>query len=113
MAELTTKKIEPDITVLPIKGRLNIGTNLTFLEIELQKLIEGGAKKLILDLSELTYIDSAGIGMLMNTWGQSNKAGGKLAVAGATGPVAETFSIVHLDRVVSVHPDVASAAASF
>ncbi len=113
MAETQIKTIEPDITVLPIKGRLNIGTNLTFLEIEIKKLIEGGAKKLILDLSELSYIDSAGIGMLMNMWGQSNRIGGKMAVAGAKGAVAESFSIVHLDRVVSVHPDVDSAAASF
>ncbi len=113
MAELQTKTIEPDITVLPIKGRLHIGTTLTFLEIEIKKLIEGGSKKLILDLSELNYIDSAGIGMLMNMWGQANHAGGKLAVAGAGGTVAESFTIVHLDRVVSVYPDVTAAAAAF
>ena len=113
MPETQTKTIEPDITVLPIKGRLNIGTNLTFLEIEIKKLIDGGNKKLILDLTELSYIDSAGIGMIMNMWGQSNRAGGKLAIAGAKGPVAESFGIVHLDRVVSVYPDVAAAAAGF
>ncbi|MBL8221189.1 MAG: STAS domain-containing protein [Bryobacterales bacterium] len=111
MADTQIQTIEPDITVLPIKGRLNLGTNLTFLEIEIKKLINGGAKKLILDLSELTYIDSAGIGMLMNMWGQSNQAGGKLVVAGAQGTVAESFSIVHLDRVIPLHPDVNSAAA--
>lgn len=113
MADTQIKTIEPDITVLPIKGRLNLGTNLTFLEIEIKKLIDGGTRKLILDLSELTYIDSAGIGMLMNMWGQSNKAGGKLAIAGASGTVAESFTIVHLDRVISVYPDVSAAAAAF
>ena len=112
MAESQTKTIEPEITVLPIKGRLNLGTNLTFLEIEIKKLIDSGAKKLILDLTELSYIDSAGIGMLMNMWGQANNAGGKLAVAGAKGAVAESFSIVHLDRVIPLFPDVTSASAS-
>jgi anti-sigma B factor antagonist len=113
MSEPLTKTIEPDITVLPIKGRLNLGTNLTFLEIEIRKLIEGGTKKLILDISELTYIDSAGIGMVMNMWGKANQGGGKLSIAGAKGPVAESFGIVHLDRVVSLYPDVDAAAAGF
>ena len=113
MADTQIQIIEPDITVLPIKGRLNLGTNLTFHEIEIKKIINSGAKKLILDLSDLTYIDSAGIGMLMNMWGQSNHAGGKLAVAGAKGTVAESFSIVHLDRVIPLYPDVNTAAAGF
>jgi hypothetical protein len=47
----------------------------------------------------------------MNMGGQANQAGGELAVAGAGGTVAESFSIVHLDRVVSVYADVTAAAA--
>lgn len=105
--------LEPDITVCDMKGKLNLGTNLTFLEIEIRKLIECGTRKLILDVAELDYIDSAGIGMFVGTSGLLEQAGGRLLIAGAKGAVASTFKMVHLHRIVDLHPDVDSAVKGF
>lgn len=106
-------RTENGIHVLEIKGRLNLGTTLTFLEIDIKKAIEAGVKQLVLDVSNLDYIDSAGIGMLMNTWGLMAKGGGRFVVAGATGVVAESFNVVHIHKVVPLYPTLAEALASY
>ena len=111
--ETSTRQVQPDITVFSIRGRLNLGDALTAVEAEIHKLIADGARKLVMDLSGVTHMDSSAIGMLMGTSGVIEDAGGKLRLAGATGTVAKSFRIVHLDHVVAVHDDVDSACKTF
>ena len=110
---ISTRQVEPDITVVEISGRLNLGNNLAQAEHTLKQIIESGARKLAVDLAGLTYIDSAGIGMLVGTNGIMDSAGGKVRVSGASGVVAKVFETVHLDRILSLHPDVAASVAAF
>ena len=111
--ETKVHQVPPGITVFSIIGRLNMGEALIGVEAEIHKLIADGARKLVMDLSGLTHMDSSAIGMLMGTSGVIEDAGGKLRLAGATGSVAKSFKIVHLDQVVAVHDDVESACQAF
>jgi anti-sigma B factor antagonist len=100
------RHVEPDLTVVELTGHLNLGNELMTLEAAVKRIISEGARKLVIDVTRLDYIDSAGIGMLVGCNGQIERAGGKMRVAGAQGAVARTFEVVHMDRITSLDPDV-------
>jgi anti-sigma B factor antagonist len=102
-----TRRVEPDITVVEISGPLNLGNDLMEIERLMKRLIDEGARKLVVDLANLNFIDSAGIGMLVAANGQMDSVGGKLRVAGAHGPAAKVFDVVHMDRIIPLDAEVA------
>ena len=102
-------RVEPDVTVVELTGHLNLGNELMSLENAVKRLIEEGSRKLVIDVTRLDYIDSAGIGMLVGCNGQMDRAGGMLRVAGAQGTVAKAFEVVHLDRITSLDADIDAA----
>ena len=113
ITESKTRRIEPDITVVEIAGRLALGNVLVSLEYSVRRLIEEGARKLIVDLAALDNVDSAGIGVLIACSGLLEQTGGHMRIAGARGSVAKSFEIVHMDRIVALDPDVESACRHF
>jgi anti-sigma B factor antagonist len=100
------RSVEPNLTVVELSGHLNLGNELMSLESSVKRLITDGARKVVIDLTSLDYIDSAGIGMLVGCNGQMDRAGGKMRVCGAHGTVARAFEIVHMDRIMSLDADV-------
>ena len=113
MVTQTNSRQEGDVQIFEISGRLSLGNTLMSVENSLKQLVQGGAKKLVIDVSSLTAIDSAGVGTLVMIAGEIGEAGGKLKIAGASGLVQRTFDIVHLDRVIEQQPDVATAVRAF
>jgi anti-anti-sigma factor len=109
----TNYEIEPGITVVEISGQLDLSNNLMAIESLIEELIKEGARKLVVDLTGLTYVDSAGIGMLFGVSRQMDGAGGRMRIAGAQGSVAKVLSAVHMPRIVQMDPDVASACRAF
>lgn len=108
-----THRVEPDITVFEISGRLNLGNLLQSVEHSIQSLIDSGVRKLVIDFTGLTSIDSSAIGMVISCSGRMDQQGGQMRLAGVQGPVAKVFEMVHMDRIVPLDPDLASACASF
>ena len=113
MVAQTNSRLIGDVQVFGISGRLALGNTLMGIEQSLKQLVDSGAKKLVVDVTSLTAIDSAGVGTLLMIAGEMEKAGGATKIAGASGLVQRTFEIVHLERVIEQHPDVNSAVASF
>lgn len=104
------REIEPDVVVMDFKGRLTTpGIMVASVEQTIKRRIEVGARKLVLDLSKVDFIDSSGVGMLMVCWSSMNKAGGKLVIAGAAGYAKEVLEMVHLGRHVGMYPNLAEA----
>ena len=108
MVETNTNLIG-DVTVVALTGRLHLGNSLTYVENALNRLIEGGTRKLVLDLAQLEYIDSSGLGMLIGCNGRMEQQGGKMHVAGAHGAVSKVFDVVHANRILHLDADVESA----
>lgn len=94
---------------MELRGHLNLGNELMSVEASVKQLIDQGARKLVIDVTMLEYVDSAGIGMLVACNGRIEKAGGKMRVAGAQGSVAKTFEVVHMDRITSLDADLEAA----
>jgi anti-sigma B factor antagonist len=107
--EVEARRVEPGITVLSFAGRLTLGHRLTEVEHALKQRISGGERKLVLDLSRLDFLDSAGIGMLVVLAGAMEQVNGKIRLAGANERIRQIFAITHLDRVIPIDPDAETA----
>jgi len=107
------KQIPPDVTVLEMSGRIILGNNSRDVELKVAELLRANAKKIILDLTGVTMLDSTGVGVLVMCRGKVAKEGGRLHVAGATGIVENILQITNVDKLVSLFPTVAQAADAF
>jgi len=76
-------------------------------------LIGGGQSKILLDLSTVTYVDSATIGCLMDLYRQATTAGGSLKLAGVQKRVETMLAMTGAQTFLEIHADEASAIKSF
>ena len=76
-------------------------------------LIGVGEQKVLLDLSAVTYVDSATIGCLMDLYRQATAAGGALKLAGVQKRVETMLSMTGAQNFLEIHPDEPSAIKSF
>jgi anti-sigma B factor antagonist len=106
---ITTRNCEPGITVIEIGGRITLGRESGQIEAFVLKALNEGALKLVFDLSEVTYLDSTGIGIIAYCFGKISQKGAHAAVAGAKGLVLDVFKLTRLDSVIRFFPDVAAA----
>lgn len=103
-----------DVTILDLRGRSTIdGGESELLESHLQKLIASGARKLLLNLADLTQVDSSGLGVMVGTCASLRRQGGDLRVLRPTGLVLEVFRVLRLLEAIPSFDDEAQALASF
>lgn len=104
MAQPTLRTIDPTTTVLELTGRLNVGTPLKTVETAIFEVIRSGAKTLILDCSELEYIDSASLGMLIGCAKDATAVGAQLRLAAPNGMVSRTLALTQMEKVIPIDP---------
>jgi anti-sigma B factor antagonist len=109
---LTTRKYEPDITVVELTGRITLGKESGQIENNVVKLLNDGVRKIVIDLAKVDYIDSTGIGIIAYCFGKISQMAAETRVSGASGLVMDLFRITRLDNVIQFFPDVDSACAS-
>ena len=76
-------------------------------------LIAKGAQKVILDMTQLAYVDSAGLGMLLQTASKIKQAGGGLRLANVGTRVMQVIKMTHTDSVLPSDVDVKTSATQF
>jgi anti-anti-sigma factor len=76
-------------------------------------LLAGGDRKVLIDLSKVTYVDSATIGCLMDLYRQTSTAGGQLRLAGVQKRVETMLTMTGAHNFLKMFPDEASAVQSF
>lgn len=113
MLKIETKDVPPDIVVLEIAGRITLGTESKQLEWALDSLVGQGRKKVIFDLTNVSNIDSTGIGIIVMSAGRMKKAGGELRVAGANAHVEDVLKMTNVNQIVVLHPTTGAAATGF
>ena len=107
------KQIPPDVTVLEMTGRIILGNNSRDVELKVAELLRENAKKIVLDLTGITMLDSTGVGILVVCQGKVTKEGGRLHVAGATGVVEDILQTTNVGKLVPLFSTVAEAVSSF
>ena len=112
---MNIKKKEPEsgIVVLEMAGNIRMGADCERITLETEQLIAKKESRVIFDFSQVDYLDSAAIGMLVNCLSKLKRAGGGLRLAGLKPMVAGVFKLTRLDTVIGIFPSVAEAAQNF
>jgi len=109
-----------NVTVMDISGRIDIGVPLAFgagadrpLQEVVRDFAKRGQKNIVLNLREVAYIDSSGIGDLVGSATTLRKQGGDLKIVNPGGVVQKLLHITRVDTMIEVKPDEASAVQAF
>ena len=101
------------LTIIQPKGKITIGEGDVLLREEITKLLAEDKKKLILDLGEVSYMDSAGVGELVSVYTSVKNRGGELKLAALTKKIKDLLSITQLMTIFDTYETLEEAIASF
>ena len=110
--KLTTRQVG-DVTVIDVAGRITLGEGSSVLRDAMRDLVSKGQKKILLNLGEVSYIDSSGIGELVSGFTTVTNGGGALKLLNLNKRVKDLLQITKLYTVFDVHEDEAGAIRSF
>jgi anti-sigma B factor antagonist len=102
-----------DVMVLDLKGRITLGEGDELLKDKVNSLINQGQKKLVLNLADVPYIDSAGLGEIVRTYTTVSRQGGSLKLLNLTKRITDLLSITKLLTVFETFDSEAEAVKSF
>jgi len=103
-----------DVTILDLRGRATIdGGESELLSSRLKKLVANGVRKLLLNLADLTQVDSSGISIIVGTYVSLRRRGGDLKLLCPCGRVLEVLTVFHLLDTIPAFEDETQALASF
>jgi anti-sigma B factor antagonist len=102
-----------DVTVLDLKGRVTLGEGDELLKDKVNSLLNQGRRKLVLNLAEVPYVDSAGLGEIVRTYTTVSRQGGSLKLLNLTKRIADLLSITKLLTVFETFESEADAVKSF
>ena len=100
-----------EVLILTADGRLDADT-AGGVQGQIDALIDGGETRLLLDLTKLDYVSSAGLRVLLITAKRLDGSNGRFAICGLSDNVAEVFTVSGFDTIIDIHPDVPSALAA-
>ena len=89
--------------VVAVRGEIDVATSPT-LRTELYAIIDAGARELVVDLSELGFIDSSGLGVLVAALKHMREREGELILAGLQQPARRVFEITDLTELFTIEP---------
>jgi len=101
-----------DLLILSADGGLNASTAPEMLA-ELERLIESGTRKIIVDCANLDYISSYGIGVLIRLHKKLAKSGGDVKFSSIRSTVVQILHVARIDRLFEIYPDIDQARLAF
>ena len=107
-----TRQVD-DVTILDLSGRITLGEGSVTLRDAVRDVLAKGSKKILLNLGDVNYIDSSGIGELVSAFTTVKNQGGELKLLNLTKKVHDLLQITKLYTVFDVQEDEAGAIASF
>src|SRR5580698_4330 len=110
--KVTTRMVD-GVAILDLSGRITLGEGSVQLRDAVRDLVAQGQKNILLNLSEVNYIDSSGIGELVSAFTSVKNQGGQLKLLNLTKKVHDLLQITKLYTVFDVRDDEAHAVDSF
>jgi anti-sigma B factor antagonist len=108
----TTRQVD-GVTIVDLSGRITLGEGSTMLRDIVRDIISKGNRKILLNLGDVTYIDSSGIGELVSAFTTVRNGGGELKLLNLTKKVHDLLQITKLYTVFDIKDDEANAIQSF
>jgi anti-sigma B factor antagonist len=108
----STRQVD-GITIVDLSGRITLGEGSVVLRDNVRDLVAAGNKKILLNLGDVTYIDSSGIGELVSAFTSVRNQGGELKLLNLTKKVHDLLQITKLYTVFDIKDDEATAIQAF
>jgi len=102
-----------DVTLLDLKGKMTLGEGDELLKDKINSLAMQGRRKIVLNLAEVPYIDSAGLGEIVRTYTTISRQGGAMKLLNLTKRIEDLLSITKLLTVFETYENEADAVRSF
>ena len=113
MALRITERDVNGVTVVDVEGRIVLGEESNSFRERLKSLIASGKKKIVLNLAQVTYIDSAGLGTLVSTFHSAKTQGATLKLANLGAKFKEVLQVTKLMTVFDTYDNETAAVQSF
>jgi anti-sigma B factor antagonist len=108
-----SERLVDGVIVVDVKGRIALGEGDELLRDKVNSLVNQGRKKIILNLADVPYIDSAGLGEIVRTYTTVSRQGGSLKLANLTKRITDLLSITKLLTVFETFDSENEAVRSF
>jgi anti-sigma B factor antagonist len=108
-----TERKSGDVTILNVEGKILLGEGDVQLKRKIDELIERKETKLLLNLANVPYMDSGGLGEIVRSYTTVKRAGGELKLLNATKRISDLLTITKLITVFEMFDDEAAAVKSF
>ncbi len=110
--KVTVRQVD-GVTILDLSGRITLGEGSITLRDNVRDLLAKGSRKILLNLGDITYIDSSGVGELVSAFTSIKNAGGELKLLNLTKKVHDLLQITKLYTVFDIWDNEASAITAF
>ena len=110
--KISTREVE-HVTLVDVSGRITLGEETSVLRKTVRDLIAQGKKKIVLNLSNVSYIDSSGVGELVASYTAVRNAGGELKLLNLTKKVHDLLQVTKLYTIFDIKDDEFMAVKSF
>ena len=102
-----------DVAIVDLNGKITLGENTGILREELRSLLANGTKHIILNMADVSYVDSAGLGELVGAYTTATNQGGAVKLLNLQGKMRDLMQITKLHTIFPTFDDEKSALASF
>jgi anti-sigma B factor antagonist len=110
--KVTTRQVD-GVSILDLSGRITLGEGSVTLRDAVRDLLAKGSNKILINLAEISYIDSSGLGELVSAYTAVKNAGGEMKLLNLTTKVHDLLQITKLYTVFDIKDDEAAAVSSF
>ncbi len=102
--EVERSALDSGIMVMTLSGTMTMGNQLQQLEWAIEELTKSDRKRIVFDMSHVTYLDSSALGVLVGCHSAVRRSGGQLRLAGVNKRVVSIFQMTGIEGVLSVDP---------
>jgi anti-sigma B factor antagonist len=108
-----SERTTSDVVILDVKGRITLGDGDELLKDKVNQLVGQGKKKIVLNLADVPYVDSAGLGEIVRTYTTVSRQGGSLKLLNLTKRISDLLAITKLLTVFETFESENDAIKSF
>ena len=113
MAIFMVEKLIDGVMLVDLRGRITLGPETEALRTKLKEVLAAGHNHILLNLGEVAYVDSVGLGTLISSYTSARNAGGTLKLLHLPRGVQQLLQITRLSTVFEIYEDRAAAVESF
>jgi anti-sigma B factor antagonist len=100
--QIRKKQTDSGTAIVELEGMLVLGHESRSVESTVEKLVQDGKKKIIVDLTKVSYVDSSGVGILVGSLGHCKRGGGAMRLTGVRDNILKIMKLTRVDQVLQV-----------